>query len=303
MTSGDGRVLFVFLDGVGLAAPEAPDNPFHTTGTPALRSLLGASLDADLPVRTGTDLTVRQLDATLGVPGLPQSATGQTALLTGRNAALYMGGHYGPWPGPTLRTLLSEGNLFSEVRNAGLPAAIANLYPPGYFRALERNRLRVNTPVHSALEAGVPLRTVTEFERAEAVSADLTGNYVRSIVPLSRSVDAATSARDLRRIATGSAFTFFDFWLSDQVGHRGSFEDAENLVRDLDVFLAAVLEPAADGVTVLVTSDHGNLEDKSVRTHTRNMVPLLASGPGAARFADVNDLTGIAPAVRSILGL
>lgn len=303
MTSDTGKFLFVFLDGVGLAEPDAPANPFDTAGTPALRQLLGHGLDARLQERSGPELTVRQLDATLGMDGLPQSATGQTALLTGRNAAEYMGGHYGPWPGPTLRTLLAQGNLFSAVSAAGGKAAVANLYPPGYFRALERNRLRVNAPVHAALEAGVQLRTVADYERAEAVSVDLTGSYLRTIVPLSRTVEAVTSARDLRRIAAAGSFTFFDFWLSDQVGHRGSLEEAENLVRDLDVFLAAVLEPAADGVTVLVTSDHGNLEDKSVRTHTRNRVPLLASGPGARRFAHVSDLTGVAPVVRSILGL
>ncbi len=50
-------------------------------------------------------------------------------------------------------------------------------------------------------------------------------------------------------------------------------------------------------MTIVITSDHGNLEDLSVRTHTRNPVPLAVSGPGACAFGDVVDLTGVVDAV------
>jgi len=36
---------------------------------------------------------------------------------------------------------------------------------------------------------------------------------------------------------------------------------------------------------VILTSDHGNLEDLSVKTHTRNPVPTLLWGLGAADAA------------------
>ena len=214
-----------------------------------------------------------------------------------------MGAHYGPWPGPTLRRLLDEGNLFSASVSSGAGAAIANMYPPPYFRSLDQGRQRVNAPVHAALTAGLQLRQTADFEAGQAVSADLTGEYLARMHPGSRVVSPEQSGRELRSLAGRYGFTFFDFWLSDQVGHRGTLADAEDLVRKLARFLAAAVEPHDDGVTVIVTSDHGNLEDKSVRTHTRAPVPLLVSGPAADQFAGVTDLTGVAPAVSRVLGL
>lgn len=272
--------------------------------TPALRELLGGDLTAELPEQTGDGAVFRKLDPTLGVPGLPQSATGQTTLLTGRNAAREMGAHHGPWPGPTLRALLDRGNLFADACAAGLSATIANLYPPGYFSALEGGRLRVNAPVYAALGAGVRLRGLSDYEAGEAVSADLGGRRLARLAPGSRATDAASSAAILLGLAASNDFTFFDFWLSDEVGHRGSMADAERLVAELDSFLGALFSGAAGtDVTVVLTSDHGNLEDKSVRTHTLAPVPLLVRGPGAELFAGAADLRGVAPAVLELLGL
>lgn len=292
----------MFLDGVGLGAAAA-SNPFLRVPTPGLSGLTGGPFTDELGERAAADTVFRKLDATLGVPGLPQSATGQSTLLTGRDAVRAMGGHHGPWPGPTLRRLLSEGNLFSELAAGGRSATIANLYPPGYFRALESGRLRVNAPVHAALAAGIQLRGLERFEQGEAVSADLTGSYLRNLFPGSRSVSAEQSAADLLKIAARHDFTFFDYWLSDQVGHRGTMEDAERLVTELDAFLGAVFRGAGTDLTVMLTSDHGNLEDKGVRTHTLAPVPLLVSGARADVFAGVSDLLGVAPAVRELLHL
>ena len=302
MTGPRQKLLFVFLDGVGLG-DRSGTNPFATAGTPQLHGLLAASLDSSLPDRDADGIVTRRLDARLGVTGLPQSATGQATLLTGHNAAALMGRHYGPWPGPTLQRLLDEGNLFSQVTAAGGQAGIANLYPPPYFEALEQKKSRVNVPVHAALTAGLQLREFADFERGNAISADMTGRFLQRFSPGSGVLSPAASGSKLRALALQQDFTFFDFWLSDHIGHRGSMAEAEELVRNLDAFLAAVLAPRADGLTVLVTSDHGNLEDKSLRTHTLNPVPLLASGEQAREFAEVGDLTGVAPAIRRILGL
>ena len=81
-------VIFVFLDGVGLG-PADESNPFWSAGTPTLRRLLGGPLVNGVRAQRliGTlPVLCRGIDATLGVPGLPQSGTGQTALFTGINA-------------------------------------------------------------------------------------------------------------------------------------------------------------------------------------------------------------------------
>lgn len=244
------------------------------------------------------DGVFRVLDATLAVDGLPQSATGQTTLLTGDNAAKQMGRHYGPWPGPTLKRHLDQGSLFSEV--GAERGCFANVYPPGYFAALESGKQKVNVPVYAAQAAGWRLRDLGDYRQGRATAADLTGRllYERDASLPHHTPEQAGEM--LAALAHGYALTFFDFWLSDSVGHRGSYDEAVEIVAQLDAFLAGVLQARSD-VTVLVTSDHGNLEDKTDKRHTKNPVPLVAVGPGAAAFADATWLGDVATASRRVL--
>ena len=55
---------------------------------------------------------------------------------------------------------------------------------------------------------------------------------------------------------------------------------------------------------IVVTSDHGNVEDLGVRQHTMNAVPGLFIGADhAAVAAQMHDLTDLAPALRRALAL
>jgi hypothetical protein len=292
----------VFLDGVGLGSGDPQVNPFSAAATPVLHELLGGALTAALPELTTPQLVFRQLDATLGFPGLPQSATGQSSILTGRNAAAVMNGHYGPWPGPTLQRMLGRGNLFQQFRAAGHAALLANAYPPRYLEALARRRLRVNAPAFAVQAAGGVLADLAAYTAGRAVSADLTGAYLNSLDPAAPVHSPAGSGALLARLAGGTDFTFFDFWLSDSTGHRGTFSEAVALVAQLDEFLGGVLRHGQE-LTILITSDHGNLEDKSVRTHTRARVPLIVAGPEAKRFSGVSSITGIAPVIAELAAL
>ena len=202
-----------------------------------------------------------------------------------------MGRHYGPWPGPTLKHTLDKGTIFSEVAVAGGRVGLANAFPPGYFRALEGGKQKVNVPVYAAQKAGVTLLTRADYDAGNAVSADLDGQYLGVPQPLE-----AAGAR-LARLAADAALMFFDFWLSDTAGHRWTFTESVRLVEKLDGFLAGVV-PALDSVTLVLTSDHGNLEDKSTRSHTRNPVPLLALGSRAEVFAGAKSLLDVTPALR-----
>lgn len=295
--SAEPRLLLVFLDGVGLGSRDPAANPFAAARTPVLSGLLGGPLTAALPGRGEGALVFRHLDAGLGTGGLPQSATGQSTLLTGENAAARMGRHYGPWPGPTLKRLLDEGTLFDEVRSA-----LANVYPPPYFAARAQRRGRVNVPVYAAERAGLPLLTLEDYRAGRGVSVDLAGSYLRRWLPEAPDLSPAAQGRRLARQAGEQPLTFFDFWPSDEAGHRAGFAEAVALVERLDAFLGGVLEGLGD-TTLLLTSDHGNLEDKRVRGHTRAAVPLLALGPAAAAFAGAETLLDVAPGVRRSLGL
>ncbi len=82
---------------------------------PTLIELLdGRRLLAGSAPFVGPRATLLALDATLGVQGLPQSATGQASLLTGQNVAAAIGEHYGPKPNPAVaKSLLERESLFA----------------------------------------------------------------------------------------------------------------------------------------------------------------------------------------------
>src|SRR5512147_34867 len=128
------RVLFLFLDGVGLGENDPAVNPFARAKMPNLNALLNGRtlLKEDAPF-IGKKATLLAIDPSVGVAGLPQSATGQAMLLTGINIPAEIGYHYGPKPNPEVAAFLDGETLFSKCVKAGKKTALLNGYPPRYF--------------------------------------------------------------------------------------------------------------------------------------------------------------------------
>lgn len=232
--------------------------------------------------------------------GLPQSATGQATLLTGVNAARLMGRHYGPWPGPTLTPVLEEGTLFHAAQARG-GAVLANAYPPGFFQALARRKIKPSSNVAAALAAGVNLRNLEQYARGEAVAADLTGDYFVTLREGVTTQPPEGAAAALAALTRGAALTFFDLWLTDTLGHARDHAGGKALLERFDALLKALLAAGAgEAFTLIITSDHGNLEDLRSGSHTLNPVPLLVIGEGAALFSGATSLLDVAPAVNRL---
>src|SRR5262245_47915785 len=100
------RALLVFIDGIGVGRPGA-QNPFDGAPVRILAPLAGWT-----PTRTGDPrVAYTTLDATLGHPGLPQSATGQAAIFTGQDAIAIAGGHVSGYPTRALADLLARESM------------------------------------------------------------------------------------------------------------------------------------------------------------------------------------------------
>ncbi len=303
------RVLFLFLDGVGLGPDDPGVNPLARAPMPNLRGLLGgSSLVAGSVPRESRRASVVALDACLGVPGMPQSASGQAALLTGLNVPGLIGGHYGPWPNQAIVNLLANGNLFRAVRRAGRQAALLNAYPPSYFAAIRTGRRLYSTVPQAVVSADIPLRTADDLRVGRALSADFTGRGWHdrlglTDIPL---LTPAAAGQRLAALASELDFAFFEYWLSDYAGHGQDMADALGLLASLDEMLGGLLAAWDDDQgLIVITSDHGNLEDLSTRGHTTNPVPAIVIGAPAARrklVGSLRSLPDIAPAImRAIL--
>ncbi len=307
---GHGRILLVFIDGLGLGPADPAVNALVAARLPALRALLGGAPPVlESAGASAAGATLIGLDATLGMAGLPQSGTGQAALLTGEDAPALFGRHFGPWVPVALRPLVHQLSLLARARAAGARVAFANAYPEELLalaaEPLARGDLaRLPGPLRAgpplaALGAGALTRHTRELERGEAVSSELVHDACRQ--RLKRTglpvVTPEQAGRNLAAIAGAHDLTLYAHYTTDAAGHHRELALAIVAVERVDAFLAGVLEALPADVLLVVASDHGNLEDCRAG-HTRNPALFLAAGPGHTKFArGLTSLTDVAPRV------
>lgn len=303
------RVLFLFLDGVGLGSPDPAVNPLAAAEMPVMRSMLGgAPLAAGLAPVENHRATLLALDASLGVAGLPQSATGQATLLTGENVPAAIGEHYGPKPNPAIMKFLDNGNLFSRVASSDQRAALLNAYPPRYFEAIESGRRLPGAIAMAARYAGLPLKTREDLFTGQALSVDFSGQGWRDTLGFAETplLTPEEAGQQLWRLAEAHEFSLFEYWLSDLVGHKQDMEAALAILKTLDEVLGALLAAWRDEEgLIILTSDHGNLEDLTTRRHTANPVPCLLIGSASLRrqyARRLRDLSDVHDVILSVLG-
>ncbi len=286
------RFIFLFLDGVGLGEAQ-PSNPLADTDTlPYLHELLGGLLINNFSVQQ-PGLLCQPIDACLGVPGLPQSATGQTSLFTGCNAPAFLGKHLSAFANGSLRSLIDSHSMFKQMLALGGKVTHANLYSPAYFAAIAQRRRRYSVGTLVTLTAGVPFRMGGDNDDQIAISWDITGQFRRD--PVTPAIAPEVAGERLAAIGAQHHLTLFECYLPDYVGHSQDFVQAKAVLRLVDTFIASVVKHLPHDVTLVISSDHGNVEDLAHKHHTFNPVPLIAIGPQAAEFATVSDITGITP--------
>jgi hypothetical protein len=303
-------VFLIFLDGVGLGPPDPDTNPLDAANLPNLAGLLeGRRLDRDLKPFDGAHAAFRSVDATLGVEGDPESATGQSALLTGVNVSEIIGTHFGPKPDERIRTIMQKYNLPRRLAIGGFRSRLLNAYPDSYFESIRSGRRLYSAIPLAFAQAGIPLATEQDLIRGDAISADFTGRGWRTRLRVTGTpiLTPHQAGKRMAELARQNDFTVFDHWPTDYAGHFGEMRGAVRLLETLDRVLGGVIGTmAGTDLAVVITSDHGNIEDLSVRGHTRNPVPALVLGPPDIRetIADkMKDLTGFAAAMGELFHL
>lgn len=281
------KTLFILVDGLGLGRRDPETNPIYRGACPTLQRLLD---DDAVPI-----------DATLGVPGIPQSATGQTALFTGINASRHVGRHVEGFPGPALRAIIHRDNLYDKLTARGYTATFANAYYVSDIADVRSRRVQSVTTV-SALKAFGHVRDMHAMLAGKAVYQDLTRESLRARGYEGPLVSPSDSARDLLAIAREHDFTVFEYFQTDRAGHKGTPDDILGVLALFDEFLAALLPFALEpGCLLALTSDHGNIEDASSRAHSVHPVPWIVKGHGAeALRTRVRSLTDVVPALLTL---
>jgi len=303
MSRGPARLLFLFLDGVGIG--HKSHNPFFVAGIPVMRSLMGGTI-ADLRDchRSTARSSLVPLNATLGIAGLPQSGTGQSALLTGQNTSRLIGRHFGPYTFSSLKPVVMKDNLFVRLIQKGKKVCYANAFPQKYFDYIHSPRARMTPIAFSWFSTGLSFNGGQELRKGTALSADITNERWPDLgYPDIEQITPGQAGRRLARLLHEHDFVFFEYFQTDHAGHHQSMEEAVACLERIDELLGGFLEEAEDrNMTALLTSDHGNMEDLSVKTHTRNPVPLLVFGPHHRRITEhAKTLTHVSREIMTLL--
>ncbi|NIA31378.1 MAG: metalloenzyme [Actinobacteria bacterium] len=293
------HVLMIFVDGLGIGEDDTSINPCADKNV----SLFNHFLSDDFPKRLDSTGYAIGLDATLGMPGLPQSATGQTALLTGVNAARLLGRHLNHFPNQRLREVIAEKSIFKQFTRCGCKAAFLNTFRPPFFDYDPHEiikHLAVTTVAN--LYANLPFFKIDDLLQERSVYHDMTNMSLRELgfdVPL---FTPKKAGKIIGKQTTEYHFCLYEYFLTDKAGHSRDLDRALKEISKLEEFLYSVLENVdLNDTLVLLTSDHGNIEDISVKGHTRNPAMTLIFGKGKDDlFPHLHSLSDVA---RELLNL
>ncbi len=308
------RFVFVFIDGIGIGKSDS-GNPFKTASPEILRLWKNSEVKI-------SDLTIKPIDPLLGVEGIPQSATGQTTIFTGINIPKLLSKHIGSFPNKFMRKIIREENLLLKLEKSEKKAKFINAYPH-HSELFSKPNINIDNEGNLIFSDNFP----DKFKkRISVTSSILISNNVRPFdtedIIEKRSLYQDYSNRSLQKynldlpvfspedaaevlFKTSGDFDLilYEFFQSDIYGHRKNISEQIELISDLDLFLSTLISLMdCNKDTLLITSDHGNLEDSSKKSHSLNPVPLITWGRKNSELSNkINDLSDVTPAILDFL--
>ena len=111
------KVLFFFVDGYGIGE----ESEFNLISQNKILSSINEYLlyykkDDTPKLIEGDYFICNPIDACLGVNGIPQSATGQSALLSGINTSEILGFHLNAYPNKRIIDILNEKSILKTLK-------------------------------------------------------------------------------------------------------------------------------------------------------------------------------------------
>ncbi len=292
------KIIFIFLDGIGLGK-HVDTNPFKNASMPKLQSIIGEKLFENISVDKH-DVLVKGIDSCLNVKGIPQSATGQACLFTGFRAQEILGYHLPAYPNDELVNLIKTRSIFKYAKENQISSIFANSYTDRFFDNFMQDISSYSVTTHCVLAANGYFNTMEDLVNNNAVHWDITNstlqgttnNRVSEITPFK-------AGQNLVNITNNFDLVLYECFLPDLIGHKRNMESSIWFLEMFDEFLRGVTSVAAPNVNILISSDHGNIEDLTTGGHTANQVPLIVLGNLAQSFSNVHSIDQIFNAIFS----
>jgi hypothetical protein len=289
-------VLLIFIDGLGIGEINNKFNPFAE-----IKNAEPLNHFQNYKSEVIFEGKLAATNPRLGIEGRPQSASGQTTILTGINAPELLGFHKQGFPNQALRDVISENSVFLQLKQRKIePNVFVNAYTPQFFEQTPRWKSATTCAVEAA---GMMFRRLPDLLGEKALFHDFTNRDL-----IERGFDAPLfspekAGKILAEFTKEYRFTLYEHFITDKVGHAQDLEQARIHLPLLAEFIRETLKRVdLENTTVILTSDHGNIEDLSVRTHTLNDVPTIVWGRKKDEIIkQIKDLTDITPAILCLL--
>lgn len=289
----------IFMDGVGIGKKDYENNPFFKFGFKTFSENFGS-----IPHLKNQKLSCESgylfpVDASMGVPDIPLSGTGQTSIFCGVNAPKILGKHFGPYPYSTLVPIIKEKNIFKEFKRRRKKVNFVNAYPKVFFDYINSGRRRLSVTTLSCLLTGIRLNKIRDLHQGRALSAEIDNrrlvermNYKLPVI------QPETAANRLLRIGSQNHFTLFEIFHTDHLGHGRNIDWLAYTTGILDRFLLHLTRNLKKNMTLIICSDHGNFEDLSIKMHTLNPAIGMVFGKYSSELSQkIKTLADIKPAI------
>jgi hypothetical protein len=255
-------VIVVFIDGIGIGHNDLTCNPTlqsrHQFFSP----------DKKLPFN-GKKFA---LDACLNVKGLPQSATGQTTIYTGQNASILNGKHLFGFPNAKLKELLVDKSIFVKLNSSGYRCKFINAFRPVFFTTpdiFKNTRLSATSEMNRA--AGLPFCSLNDVKNEKALYHEFTN---RDLIMKGYQLplfDCNTASTVLIDQADQYDLILYEYFLTDIAGHSKNMNYAISELNKIESLIFEVIKKSkGTNNSVIVCSDHGNIENIKSKSHTLN---------------------------------
>ena len=236
------------------------------------------------------------IDAQMSVPGLPQSATGHTTLYTGINAPKLLQKHLTGFPNQALRKVLKQYSIFVRLKEKGFKGKFINAFRPVFFTTPEIfANLHMSATTEMNRYAGYRFSDFTDIKNERALYHDYTNaeNIKKGFdLPF---FNAEKAAEILISQSDDHDLILYEYFLTDFAGHAQNMDRSIQEIRKVeDIIIALLHRMNKKNTTLIVVSDHGNIEDLTTRSHTTNpaFLGIWSEGPidKSYKFNNLQDL-------------
>jgi hypothetical protein len=181
-----------------------------------------------------------------------------------------------------------------ELLFDGAPMSLKGAHKRGLPELFTLAEINQNIFVFAARQAGLRLRTIDDVRRNAALTSSLTheleakfGFSIFDIPPLPLRTPEE-GAQIVVELAQDHDFVFYKYQLPDLISHTGRVELARDVFDVIERFVGTLLDVVEPDSTVIVTSDHGHLEQVGFTAgHPKSKVPTWCFGPHAEHRAEL----------------